>query len=194
MVKREPGTKRQHTRAALIDAALAVIGERGLSAISLDDIAARAGVTKGAIYSNFRSKGELLWAAVDRRRMRLAPELVPGDPVGQARALARAIMTAKPQYEREAAFYSELQAYVRADPDLCAEQAAQQKAMFEDDARFIEAAFGDHLKMPARVVALATQALALGFTVQWERTPDEVTEEVVAAAYEALFVGATTAP
>jgi AcrR family transcriptional regulator len=194
MVKHETGQKRHRTRAALIDATLAIIAERGLTAVSLDEIAGRAGVTKGAIYSNFRSKGALLWAAVDRRRMRLTPELVPGDPVGQARAMARAIMAVKPQYEREAAFYSELQAYVRAEPELHAEQAAQQKAMFEDDARFIEAAFGDQLKMPSRVVALAAQALALGFTVQWERTPDEVTEAVVVAAYEALFVGATTAP
>jgi AcrR family transcriptional regulator len=192
MVKAEPHTKRQRTRATLIDATLAVIAERGLSAVSLDEIARRAGVTKGAIYSNFRSKGELMWAAVDRRRLHFAPEVVAGDPAGQARVFARGIMAAMSQLEREAAFYGELRAYIRADPDLHAQQAAQQKAMFEDDAQLIEEAFGDQLKMPPRVVALAAQALALGFAVQWERTPEEVTEDVVAAAYEALFMGATT--
>jgi hypothetical protein len=31
----------------------------------------------------------------------------------------------------------------------------------------------------------------MGFIAQHERTPDEVTEEVVAAAFEALAIGAT---
>ena len=65
MVKPPLSRKRQRTRAALVEAALAIIAERGIAAVTLDEIAARAGVTKGAIYSNYRSKGELLWEAVD---------------------------------------------------------------------------------------------------------------------------------
>jgi hypothetical protein len=48
----------------------------------------------------------------------------------------------------------------------------------------------DQLAMPPRAMGLAVQALLLGFTAQWERTPDEVTEEVVAAAFAALARGA----
>src|SRR5438067_872152 len=54
--------KRQRTRAALVDATLALIAEHGLAGVTLDAVAARAGVTKGAIYSNYRNKG----AAVGR--------------------------------------------------------------------------------------------------------------------------------
>ena len=63
MIKADASRKRQRTRARLIEATLALVNARGFAAASLDDIAARAGVTKGAIYSNYRSKGELLWDA-----------------------------------------------------------------------------------------------------------------------------------
>src|SRR6202789_2837264 len=40
----------------ILEAALAVFAERGLSAARMDDIAARAGVTKGTIYLYFENK------------------------------------------------------------------------------------------------------------------------------------------
>lgn len=189
--KGELSRKRQRTRAALVEATLAIIAERGLAAVSLEEIAARAGVTKGAIYSNYRSKGELLWAAVDQRRLHLTSEIVPSDARSTSRAVARGLIAQFPQAEREAAFYSELQSYIRTDPELRAQQAAQQKAQFDDMARQLAAGFGEELALPPRVMALAVQALLLGFTAQWERTPDEVTEDVVTAAFEALSLGAT---
>jgi AcrR family transcriptional regulator len=48
----------------LIEAALDVFGERGFSGARLEDIAQRAGVTKGTVYLYFRSKEELFEAAV----------------------------------------------------------------------------------------------------------------------------------
>ena len=155
MVKPPLSRKRQRTRAALVEAALAIIAERGIAAVTLDEIAARAGVTKGAIYSNYRSKGELLWEAVDRRRPHLTPEATPGDPAAQARAVARAIMASLPEAEREAAFHSELQIYIRTDPELRAQQAEQQKAQLNDISRQLATDFGDQLTMPPRTVALA---------------------------------------
>src|SRR5215470_6022053 len=43
----------------ILDAALAVFAERGLSAARLEDIAKRAGVSKGTIYLYFANKEEL---------------------------------------------------------------------------------------------------------------------------------------
>jgi AcrR family transcriptional regulator len=48
------------TRARLLEIAAAVFIEHGYAAVSLRDIAKAAGVTKGAIYGHFRSKGQLL--------------------------------------------------------------------------------------------------------------------------------------
>ncbi|HEX3888228.1 MAG TPA: helix-turn-helix domain-containing protein [Phenylobacterium sp.] len=191
MVKPQLSRKRQNTRAALIEATAALVAERGLRNVSLDEIAARAGVTKGAIYSNFRSKAELLWEAVDRRRLHLDSPITPGDARTTSRDIARTLMAQFPQAEMEADFYTELRAYIRTDPELRAQQAAQQKAQFDRMARRLAEGFGDNLSLPPRTMALAIQALLLGFTEQWERTPSEVTEEVIAAAFEALSRGAT---
>jgi len=48
----------------LLDAALAVFAEKGFAAARLDDIAARAGVSKGTIYLYYSSKEEILRALI----------------------------------------------------------------------------------------------------------------------------------
>ena len=48
------------TRKRLLDLAARMFIESGYAAISLRDIADEAGLTKGAIYGHFRSKGQLL--------------------------------------------------------------------------------------------------------------------------------------
>ena len=48
------------TRRRLLDLAAQLFIERGYSAVSMRDLAAAAGLTKGALYGHFRSKGQLL--------------------------------------------------------------------------------------------------------------------------------------
>src|SRR4249919_4330325 len=48
----------------LLDAALHVIRAKGYSASTVDDVCARAGVTKGSFFHHFKSKDELALAAV----------------------------------------------------------------------------------------------------------------------------------
>lgn len=55
-----PERRRQRTREALLDAAATVFAERGFHGASLDEIAATAGYTRGAIYKHFTDKEELL--------------------------------------------------------------------------------------------------------------------------------------
>jgi AcrR family transcriptional regulator len=55
---------RRRNRAALLDAAIAEMAHRGYQAARLEDIAASAGLTTGAIYSIFGSKQKLMDAAV----------------------------------------------------------------------------------------------------------------------------------
>src|SRR4029453_6330670 len=59
--------KKARTRAQLIDAAAAVFARRGFVAASLDEVAEEAGLTKGAVYSNFNSKEELFEAVIEDR-------------------------------------------------------------------------------------------------------------------------------
>src|SRR5215471_7056245 len=67
--------------AEIIAAALASFAERGFAATRLDDIARRAGVTRGTLYLYFPSKEELFKAVV---RQRLLPVLEHGEQMMQA--------------------------------------------------------------------------------------------------------------
>jgi len=58
------------TREALLDAAQRLWAERGVHGASLDDIAGAAGLTKGAVYSNFAGKADLLFALLERHTTR----------------------------------------------------------------------------------------------------------------------------
>jgi AcrR family transcriptional regulator len=52
--------KSARTRELLIDTAARLFIERGYNAVSMRDIATEAGLTKGAVYGHYRSKGQLL--------------------------------------------------------------------------------------------------------------------------------------
>jgi AcrR family transcriptional regulator len=65
------------TRARLIEAAGRVYAERGFAGATLDDVAEEAGLTKGAVYGHFGSKGNLLVAVMQEH---LAAEIA--DQVG----------------------------------------------------------------------------------------------------------------
>src|ERR1700709_484537 len=56
---------RDDTREKLFEAAARVRQEQGIGAASIEDIAAAAGLTRGAFYSNFKSKDELIIAMIE---------------------------------------------------------------------------------------------------------------------------------
>jgi AcrR family transcriptional regulator len=55
-----------HSLESLLAVAVAVFNERGYDATSMEDLAARLGITKSAIYHHVTSKVELLRMALDR--------------------------------------------------------------------------------------------------------------------------------
>jgi AcrR family transcriptional regulator len=71
-MSREPRTTRgQHTRESIIAAAADLIGKRGAQATGLDEIIARANVSKSQLYHYFSNKDELVRAVVDRQTERV---------------------------------------------------------------------------------------------------------------------------
>src|SRR3989441_3592903 len=58
--------RRAETRTLLLEAGLQLVGERGVEAATLDDVAEAAGFTKGAIYRQFPSKGAFLLALFEQ--------------------------------------------------------------------------------------------------------------------------------
>ncbi|RDV43101.1 TetR/AcrR family transcriptional regulator [Leifsonia sp. ku-ls] len=71
MVKQE----RAHvTRGTIVEGAAAVFGRRGYGLASIADIAAEAGVTKGALYFHFPSKDDLARAVIAEQHVRTMTE------------------------------------------------------------------------------------------------------------------------
>ncbi len=82
------------TRDALLDAALRVFRERGVAHTSLGEVAAAAGLTRGAVYWHFRDKSDLFGALCERVQLPMeamlasAGEARHDDPLAALRTLA----------------------------------------------------------------------------------------------------------
>ena len=99
-----PNARRRVPRAErerqIVDAAVAVFGERGYAATSMDAVAERVGVTKPVLYTHFGSKEGLLLAAIARARAELLEVVAAAaagatDPESMLRAGTQACCTSR---------------------------------------------------------------------------------------------------
>ena len=74
--RRTQAERRAATRAALLDATLAVLVEQGYSRLTTTQVVARAGVTRGAQAHYFATKGDLVVQALTHLPDRLVAEMV----------------------------------------------------------------------------------------------------------------------
>jgi AcrR family transcriptional regulator len=87
------------TFAAIIEAAVQLFGEEGYASVRIDDIAAAAKVTRGAVYHHFKDKPGLFYAVLERVQARVgdavadAADAVP-DPWESFRAGCHAFLAA----------------------------------------------------------------------------------------------------
>lgn len=86
--------RREATIAAILKAARRLFASRGFDSTSIDDIAASAGVAKGAVYHHFESKEEIFTQVLDSVQAELAASPPPSllnisDPLDQ---IATAVM------------------------------------------------------------------------------------------------------
>ncbi|MPY99917.1 MAG: TetR family transcriptional regulator [Actinophytocola sp.] len=63
------------TRAAIIDAATTLFAERGFAGTSLEDVAATAQVTRGAVYHHFAGKLALFEAVFDEQELHMTERI-----------------------------------------------------------------------------------------------------------------------
>lgn len=73
----------EKTRLAVLESALDVFSDKGFAKATFDEIAARAGFTKGAVYWYFRNKADLVAALIieytERKYQELSAELSGGN-------------------------------------------------------------------------------------------------------------------
>lgn len=89
--ERRPGRPRSaDADAAILTAALALLAEQGYAGMTVDGVAAAAGVGKATIYLRYRSKADLATAALAHLREGATPETT-GDPRADLVALMRVL-------------------------------------------------------------------------------------------------------
>ncbi|MFN2545523.1 MAG: TetR/AcrR family transcriptional regulator [Actinomycetota bacterium] len=152
--KLTPERRRELTRTALIEAAAEVFAERGLQGSSLDEIADRAGFTRGAIYSNFGSKEELLIAVLEWYGVRTleAFEAVSREEEWDPATGARTWSDVVHRDPRIALLHVEFELQAMRDPKFRDRLAKLHRDQVERIARFVEDAVkenGQRLKISA---------------------------------------------
>lgn len=188
--------KQAQTRAALIDAARHVLAERGLADTSLDEIAAVAGYTKGAVYANFTSKEELYLALLDERFAgelnRLTSALAGVEPpVEETRDAARELMRfvwADPAWPR---LFLEFTVQAARDETYRRKLAHRYRELHDRIAELYQqwsAEFPAPPPIPLDAITTMTFCMANGFTVERMIRP-ELDEQIYPTMLEVFFRG-----
>ncbi len=77
-VKTRKAEQSEITRRALLDAARALFSERGYAGTATEEVVQRAGVTRGALYHQFRDKEDLFRAVYEEIERELAEKIASG--------------------------------------------------------------------------------------------------------------------
>jgi AcrR family transcriptional regulator len=190
--------KQAETRARLLDAAEQVFLRRGLQGSSVEEIAAEAGFTRGAFYSNFKTKEELfvelLQDRVYRQYAAVANEAQaqPGSP---RERLRWGIERLKEPYEKEDGrwlFRLWLECLTRATRDdefrkLAATFWSGNRELLAEQTKDVFEEVGRKPPLPPKQIATAMIALDIGLAVQHVIDPDEVSLDVYVPLFDLLF-------
>ena len=166
--------KKAETRSRLVDAAVEVCLEKGITDATLDEIAERAGYSKGAVYSNFAGKDDLLLAVFEDRLQTRAAESV-GLVRGQATPEAVAEMAAgmsnmkTPEQRAYMLLLAEFWSYAARNEVARKRFAENRKRYREALAELVEeqaAATGATLTAPAEHVAAGVLSVSVGMVLE----------------------------
>lgn len=167
---------------------MALIAEKGFRDTTLEEIAARAGKSKGAIYSNFSSKDELFLAVVVSKHLVVEPRLAPGMSLREVLgAIGEAVVALRPAMLANAAFIAEFKLYALTHPEVRDQIAVG----YTEPLRALGEAFARHFEkeqppLPADQLPVVIQALALGIMEQSFLAPGSVSDTLIVQTFEAL--------
>lgn len=193
------GERKAKTREALLDAAGLVFARRGYHGAAVDEVAAEAGFSTGALYSNFDGKEDLFLALLTReieRQVRAVSEAIAERATLDERARGGAEYWNR-FLEREpelVLLFMEFWAYAVRNPEVRSRFAARYAEVRASLARLIEQSareLGIELTRPPEHLAVAVDALADGFALQKLADPDSVPDELFGEALAMLLEGAS---
>ena len=188
------------TRERLVRSAARVFARRGFRAASLDEIAADAGFTKGAVYANFDGKEDLFLAMLDERfdERRSAMERTAAtgeEPEDQVRAGGGDFadyLGADPEWQR---LFFEMAAHAGRDERFREALVARYRGL-RDVIADVYARRADELgvepPVPFEQIALMVFAMGNGFALEKLLEPDAVPDDLFATMLTIFLTGMRT--
>jgi AcrR family transcriptional regulator len=188
--------KQAETRSSLLRSAAKLFCRHGLEGASVDEVAQDAGYTKGAFYSNFKSKEELFLVMLDEKFSteleRLDRMLAGGeDPGAEARDAAADFLGyihTDPEWPR---LYFEFVAYAARNDEFRQELGTRQRALRERMAEVFRRwseSFDTPPPLPLTDIAAMTFVMADGFLLNQLIDP-ELPDELYAQLFSIFFRG-----
>jgi AcrR family transcriptional regulator len=181
--------RRQQTRARLLDAAGQVFARRGFHAATVDEVAEAAGYTKGAVYSNFANKDELLLALLDQR---VAAQLQQVEALYAIESSEELLAAMRGRTEQEFAaardfgvLMVEFSLYAMRNPAAQAELATRYRQLRGRLAELITKRYARHQTsppMPPEYLAALALATDAGLFLQYSAEPGALPWELHADA------------
>jgi AcrR family transcriptional regulator len=190
-VRRRP--TRDQTRERLLAAAATVFAERGYEQASLEEISATAGLTKGAIYSNFGSKDDLFYALMSSQINDRLSKIT--DSIGahatfaefsrDAGRVLRDATAGDPQWHLT---FIEFWTRAMRNPTLRRDFAAHRRVARDAIVDYLEdqaTRLGVSLPLPAPQLAITLLALSNGLAIEQLLEPETADESLLPVLLEA---------
>jgi AcrR family transcriptional regulator len=193
-----PERRRAMTRQHLLDAAAIVFARNGFHGSTLDEVAATAGFTKGAVYSNFKTKDDLFLELLEERMNRqfaVVTDVLEDGSRDQAEELPRVHdmirgMDTMFWDDESTALYLEFVLYARRNPEAQAKLAATKLRGREFTERLLEqeyAAVSGKPKYPIAELAEISLALFNGLGLDRLVDPSAMTDATIDTALRLLY-------
>lgn len=185
---------KDQTRERLLNAAQSIFLKKGYVAASVEDIAAVAGYTRGAFYSNFHSKAELLLELLERDHASVQGDLRQIFEGGGTREQMEA--TALAYYRRmhidKRCFLLWVEAKLQAarDPKFRVQFnqfLEETRTRMADIIRAFAERSGTPLRLPAETLALGLMCLCDGVQSYYATDPQPVSAEAAEAVLAGFF-------
>jgi AcrR family transcriptional regulator len=183
--------RQAQTRQELLDAAARLFVKRGFTGSSVEEISAEAGYTRGAFYSNFRSKNELFVELLhDRIYARYTQMTMEGlhdrPPTLRETGERLAAIQANPEGRWLWRLWFECLAQAGRDEELRKLAETFWRGNRERTAKLIETAWPHH-KARAKAIATALIAVDIGLAIQHFVDPADVPLDLYPELYVLLF-------
>jgi AcrR family transcriptional regulator len=188
--------KQAQTRQALLNAAREVFLRRGFAGASVEEIAAEAGFTRGAFYSNFESKDELFVELLEQQVFevyrRMGRDLIDADAAPPVRETAEALAAVVRDADGSWAFrlVLELLAEAARRPELRRHARRFWSVTRDLTSEIVRRDYertGTEPPADPRAIATAMIALDIGLALQHLVDPDDVPLSLYPDLYELLF-------